>query len=120
MANRLCHQQFKFSFFDNYMNTLPKDILRRIGVELPPPSLHAFSQVCSHTYLPIKETQENDTLFWKNYAIKQFKIIMEPENLDRYKNRVGSQTWKSFTAYLNTLDYSHSFWVSISKKMYIK
>jgi hypothetical protein len=103
--------QFFISNFVEIMDTFPNDILRRIGIELPPSSLLSFSLVCSATYQPIQESDENDTLFWKNYAIKNYKIVMEPENLVRYKQRVGSQTWKLFAKYLSKLDYSHTFWV---------
>jgi hypothetical protein len=92
---------------------LPPEIIQRIGIELPPSSLvNTFAPICKYIYSSFDETDQNDQIFWKTYAIEKYRILLSREELNKFKSRTGAPTWKDFVKHLHSLDTSNSLYAT--------
>ena len=109
----MTHKTFQFA---KIKMLLPPDVLYKILCEVSPKDLLHFALTNKqHHELIFKEDVSRDRLFWKNYAIIHFKLLLDGNHLSSFKQRYEAITWKALAQRLNKLDFDDTYHVSTLK-----
>jgi hypothetical protein len=98
--------------------SLPPEILHRIGLELSPNDLLNTLSTCKFLSNCFAWNSDyNDKLFWRQYCKVNYRVLLEDEKLDDFKERLKCQLWRDLSQQLSTLDRSPSYHKQLTHKL---